>query len=207
MPGDREVLPAQHAPAGQLGDREPVDGLLEIGDGDPSDLRPPELSPPVPMSSAGAGCLNGDQPPAWTEPPMTTITATLAPRHSTSRAASAGLWTLQVLLAAVYAFSAFGKLTADAQNVAGFEAMGLGVPGMYVIGALELAGAIAMFVPALTGLAATCFVALMVGAVILTWAIGGGALVAIPATVGVVAAVVAWGRRDGTRRLVAHLRG
>jgi hypothetical protein len=42
--------------------------------------------------------------------------------------------------------------------------------------------------------------------VIITWAIGGGALVAIPATVGVVAAVVAWGRRDSTRRLIADLR-
>ena len=124
----------------------------------------------------------------------------------TSRAAGAGLWTLQVLLAAVYAFSAFGKLTAEAQNVAGFAAMGLGNTGMYVIGALELAGAIGMFVPALTGLAAACFVALMVGAVALTLAIGGGALVAIPATVGVVAAVVAWGRRDSTRRLVERLR-
>ena len=135
-----------------------------------------------------------------------TATTLPAPRTSTARAASAGLWTLQVLLAAVYAFSAYGKLTAEAQNVAGFEAMGLGATGMYIIGTLELAGAVAMFVPALTGLAATCFVALMVGAVVLTWAIGGGALVAIPATVGVVAAVVAWGRRDSTRRLVARLR-
>ena len=134
---------------------------------------------------------------------MTAIPATTTP--TTSRAANIGLWTLQVLLAAVYAFSAFGKLTAEAQNVAGFAAMGLGNTGMYVIGALELAGAIGMFVPALTGLAAACFVALMVGAVALTLAIGGGALVAIPATVGVVAAVVAWGRRDSTRRLVARL--
>ena len=124
----------------------------------------------------------------------------------TSRAASAVLWVLQVFLAAVYAFSAFGKLTAEAQNVAGFEAMGLGVTGMYVIGALELAGAVAMFVPRLTGLAALCFVALMTGAVIMTLAIGGGALAAIPATVGVVAAIVAWGRRDSTRRLVASVR-
>jgi uncharacterized membrane protein YphA (DoxX/SURF4 family) len=127
-------------------------------------------------------------------------------RPTISRAANIALWTLQVLLAAVYAFSAYGKLTADAQNVAGFEAMGLGIPGMYTIGALELAGAIAMFIPRLTGLAALCFVALMIGAVIITAAIGGGALVAIPATVGVVAAVVAWGRRDSTRRLVAQLR-
>ncbi len=135
----------------------------------------------------------------------TDLTAT-AFTPSTSRAAHVGLWTLQVLLAAVFAFSAYGKLTADAQNVAGFDAMGLGVGGMYAVGALELAGAIAMFVPRLTGLAALGFVALMVGAVILTAMIGGGALVAIPATVGALAAVVAWGRRDSTRRLHAQLR-
>jgi uncharacterized membrane protein YphA (DoxX/SURF4 family) len=134
------------------------------------------------------------------------MTATTAPLPTTGRIANIGLWTLQVLLAAVYAFSAFGKLTAEAQNVAGFQAMGLGNTGMYIIGALELAGAIAMFVPRLTGLAALCFVALMTGAVIMTLAIGGGALAAIPATVGVVAAVVAWGRRDSTRRLVASVR-
>jgi uncharacterized membrane protein len=143
--------------------------------------------------------------PATTDPATATATATAA-RPSTSRAGNAGLWVLQVLLAAVYAFSAFGKLTAEAQNVAGFEAMGLGAAGMYAVGALELAGAIAMFVPRLTGLAALCFVALMIGAMILTAMVGGGALVAIPATVGAVAAVVAWGRRDSTRRLVARLR-
>ena len=135
----------------------------------------------------------------------TATTAAATPRRTRSRAANVALWTLQVVIAVIYAFSAFGKLTAEAQNVAGFEAMGLGAPGMYIIGLLELAGAIAMFVPALTGLAATCFVALMIGAVTLTWMVGGGALVAIPATVGVVAAVVAWGRRDSTRRLVTRL--
>jgi uncharacterized membrane protein YphA (DoxX/SURF4 family) len=138
---------------------------------------------------------------------MTAATApTTSTTTTTSRAANVGLWTLQVLLAAVYAFSAFGKLTAEAQNVAGFEAMGLGNTGMYIIGALELAGAIAMFIPVLTGLAATCFVALMIGAVIMTWSVGGGVLVAIPATVLVLAAILAWGRRDSTRRLVARFR-
>ena len=135
---------------------------------------------------------------------MTAAAATST--RTASRTGNVVLWTLQVLLAAVYAFSALGKLTAEAQNVAGFEAMGLGNTGMYIIGALELAGAIAMFVPVLTGLAATCFVALMIGAVVLTLMTGGGALAAIPATVGVVAAIVAWGRRDSTRRLVAQLR-
>jgi hypothetical protein len=136
---------------------------------------------------------------------MSAITIT-GPTTTTARVANVGLWTLQVLLAAVYAFSAYGKLTADPMQVAGAEASGLGTTGMYIIGALELAGAIAMFVPSLTGLAALGFVALMIGAVIITAALGGGALVAFPATVGVLAAVVAWGRRDSTRRLVALVR-
>ena len=132
---------------------------------------------------------------------------TAAAPRTISRRANVFLWVLQVLLAVVYASSSFLKLTASPENVAGFAAMGLGNAGMYIIGCLELAGAIAMFVPVLTGLAATCFVALMIGAVIATLAIGGGVLAAIPAAVLVVAAVVAWGRRDSTRRLVARLRG
>jgi uncharacterized membrane protein YphA (DoxX/SURF4 family) len=134
------------------------------------------------------------------------MTSTTSSPRTASRAANAGLWTLQVLLAAVYAFSAYGKLSENAQNVAGFEAMGLGMPGMYIIGALELAGAIAMFIPILTGLAALCFVALMIGAVTITLAIGGAVLALIPAVVGIVAAAVAWGRRDSTRTLVQRIR-
>jgi len=80
------------------------------------------------------------------------------------------------------------------------------MPGMYIIGALELAGAIAMFIPRLTGLAALCFVALMIGAVTITLAIGGGILVLMPAAVGVLAAIVAYGRRDSTKALAAQVR-
>jgi len=135
---------------------------------------------------------------------MTTTTATTAtPAGATSRAADAGLWALQALLAAVFAFSATGKLTADARNVAGFEAMGLGTTGMYLVGALELAGALAMFVPRLTGPAAVGFVALMTGAVVITVTMfGPSLLVAIPAGVGVLAAMVAHGRRESTRALL-----
>ena len=67
-----------------------------------------------------------------------------------------------------------------------------------------------MFVPRLTGLAALCFVALMVGPVTITWAmIGGGALVALTITLGVVpqwslgagaTARAAWSRRCATDR-------
>lgn len=123
-----------------------------------------------------------------------------------SRTANVALWVLQVLLAAVFAFSAVLKLSAEAQNVAGFEAMGLGMTGMYIVGALELAGAIALLVPRLMGLAALCLVALMIGAVTLTWVIAGPSLAAIPAVVGIAVAVVAWGRRSHLAALVALAR-
>ena len=43
----------------------------------------------------------------------------------------------------------------------------------------------------------------VIGAVTITLAMGGGVLALIPAVVGIVAAVVAWGRRDSTRALVS----
>lgn len=136
------------------------------------------------------------------------MTITTTPTSTpTSRIGAVALWTLQVLVAATFAFSAVLKLSAEAQNVAGFEAMGLGTTGMYVIGALELAGALALFVPRLMGLAAVCLVVLMVGAVTITWAMFGPGLIAIPAVVGVAAAVVAWGRRSHLTALVALARG
>lgn len=134
---------------------------------------------------------------------MTTLPAS---RTTTVRAAHTGLWVLQVLLAAVYLFSAAGKLAADPTNVAGFAAMGLGTTGMYLVGVVEVAGAIGLLIPRLTGLAATCLVLHMALAVILTLAIGGGLLALIPATVLVLVAIVAWGRRDSTLALITWLR-
>ncbi len=133
---------------------------------------------------------------------MTTTAATTTAR----RAAHVALWVLQVLLAATYLSSAFGKLTADPLQVAGFELMGLGTGGMYAIGVLEVLGAIGLLIPRITGLAALGLVALMIGAVILTAVFVGGAMVAIPGTVGVLVAIVAWGRRQSTADLVALVR-
>lgn len=135
---------------------------------------------------------------------ITATTSTTTTSTTRRRIASVAVWTLQVLVAATFAFSAVLKLSAEAQNVAGFEAMGLGMTGMYVLGALELAGAIALFVPRLMGLAALCFVVLMVGAVAITWAMFGAGMIAVPAAVGIASAVLAYARRDSTRALFAR---
>ncbi len=122
------------------------------------------------------------------------------------RAASIALWTLQVTTAAVFVMAALPKLTADPMAVAGFTAMGFGATGMFVIGLLEVAGAIGLLIPRLTGLAALCLVALMIGAVTVTVLMLGISMVAVPAVVGVLAAIIAWGRRRSTVELVTLVR-
>lgn len=136
-----------------------------------------------------------------------TETTTLQPTRQggRSRAANIGLWVLQVLAAAVFVFAGLPKVMADPMQVAGFAQMGLGNIGMYTVGALELAGAVAILVPGLAGLAAVCFVALMIGAIVtVLLTMGLTPLVAVPAAVEVLVAVVAWGRRDSLARLVSR---
>jgi uncharacterized membrane protein YphA (DoxX/SURF4 family) len=134
----------------------------------------------------------------------TTRPATARPATPTARrrVANVALWVLQVLTAAIFVTAAVAKLSSEPQSVAGFNEMGLGDAGRYVIGGLELAGAVALLIPILSGLAGLAFVALMVGAVILTAAFDAG-MVAVPASVLVLVTVIAWARRDRTAQLIA----
>jgi uncharacterized membrane protein YphA (DoxX/SURF4 family) len=137
-----------------------------------------------------------------TAPATTTTTAPARP----GRAANIALWTLQVLTAAVFVFAAIPKITADPMAVAGFAMMGIGPTGMLTIGLLELAGAIALFIPRLTGLAALCQVALMIGAVTTTLVYMDPAMAVMPAIVLVVVAVIAYARRRSTVELITFVR-
>ncbi|MGI8816581.1 MAG: DoxX family protein [Pseudonocardia sp.] len=123
-----------------------------------------------------------------------------------SRAANLALWALQALLGALFVFSGSVKVTADPQTVAGFAQMGLGNAGIYLIGGLELEGAVALLIPGLAGFAALCLVALMVGAVVATvLTMGLSPLLTIPVVALIVAAIIAWGRRRDTVELVRLL--
>ena len=122
------------------------------------------------------------------------------------RRGNVALWCLQVLCAGVFVMAAIPKLTADPQAVAGFAALGLGTTGMYVIGALELAGAIGLLIPRLAGPAGLGLVALMIGAVLSTLLLVGAAMVAFPLAVLVLVAIIAWGRRRSTADFIALAR-
>lgn len=137
---------------------------------------------------------------------MSTTTATEASPAARPTARRWALVVLQVLLAALYLFSGLGKVSLDPANVAGFAMMGIGPAGVVALGVVELAAVVGLLIPRLAGLAATCCVALMVGAVTMTAATMGGALIALPAVVLVLVAVVAWARRRETAALVRHPR-
>lgn len=146
-----------------------------------------------------------------TEPTVTDTTVTNATASKSSakgRAGHVSLWVLQVLGAAMFAFTGVLKVTGDPATVAGFEAMGLGVAGMYIVGVLEIAAAVGLLLPGVAGFAGLCLVALMVGATIATIAtMGLSPLVALPAATLIVVTVIAWGRRHTTVKFANALLG
>jgi uncharacterized membrane protein YphA (DoxX/SURF4 family) len=111
------------------------------------------------------------------------------------------LWILQVLLACVFVFSGSFKLMLPLEVVQ----QQLPLPGAFIrfIGSVEVLGAIGLILPALlrirpslTPLAAAGLVILMTGATVLTPGLTGGeyAAAVLPLILGVLAAVVAYGR-------------
>lgn len=117
-----------------------------------------------------------------------------------SRGLNIALWVLQVVTAVAFVMSAFAKFSGSPQAVGVFQAMGSGDWLVYLVGALELVGAIGLLIPRLCGLAATAFVALMVGALVTHAVVGGPALPA--AVLLILSAILAWALRHRTMELL-----
>lgn len=118
------------------------------------------------------------------------------------RRARLALRGLQVLLALFYAFaSALPKLIAHPSAAEGFNEMGWGSTGMYSIGVLELAGAVALLIPVLSSVAAVSLGALMVGAFITQVTVFGGENAATPLILILPLALIAWARRRDAAEL------
>lgn len=136
----------------------------------------------------------------------TGITATAKPARR--RAVNVTLWVAQIALAAAFVFVSMPKLLGDPTAVAMFHVIGFGQWFRYLTGACELAGAIGLLIPRLSGLAATGLVGLMIGATLTNLFLVPGMQAAAGVTVllGAVFAVIAWLRRDRTVALAATLK-
>ncbi|MFH9015770.1 DoxX family protein [Streptomyces sp. NPDC017943] len=123
------------------------------------------------------------------------------------RRARIALRALQILLALFYAVaSALPKLIGHASAAESFDRLGWGSAGMYTIGALELAGAIALLTPVLQSVAAMALGALMVGAFVVQVTVFDGQNAATPLILLVPLAFIAWARRGHNADLLRLLR-
>lgn len=125
-------------------------------------------------------------------------------RGRRTRAANVLLWSVQVLLALLFLFAGAVKLRMPAAVLEQFT----GVPGafMKLIAVAEISGAIGLVLPGLlrikrflTPLAAAGLVTIMSGAVTLMATRGPAGPALMPLTVGILAALVAHGRREWTQ--------
>jgi uncharacterized membrane protein len=112
-----------------------------------------------------------------------------------------------VLLALFYAVaSALPKLIAHPSAADAFAEMGWGNAGMYTIGVLELAGAIALLVPVLQSVAAVALSGLMVGAFVVQVSYFDGENAATPLILIIPLALIAWARRGQNAQLLRWVR-
>jgi putative oxidoreductase len=122
-------------------------------------------------------------------------------RPAARRGKAAVVWAVQVLLAVQFAAGGLLKVAGDDVMVALFTDIGAGQWLRYLVGALELAGALGLLVPRLAGPAALGIVGLMAGATV-TNVVILGISPAVPLVFLLLGAVVAWSRRDRTQDLV-----
>ncbi|NEC87029.1 DoxX family protein [Streptomyces sp. SID12501] len=147
-----------------------------------------------------------------TSAPATSLTSAESESESVSvsargRRARIALRALQVVLALFYGFaSALPKLIAHPSAAESFDKMGWGSAGMYTIGLLELAGAVALLIPVLQSVAAMALSALMVGAFIVQVAVFDGQYAATPLILIVPLALIAWARRGHNAELLRLVR-
>ncbi len=98
-----------------------------------------------------------------------------APTNVLSTTPSRGLvlatWLPRIVLAVVFLGAGMAKVSGDPAMIAMFDQIGAGQGLRYLVGGLELAGAIGVLIPRLCGLAAIGLVLLMVGATVTNLAV------------------------------------
>ena len=119
-------------------------------------------------------------------------------RTTRSRGVAVLSWLPRIVLALVFAGAGFSKIAGDPAMVTLFADIGAGQGLRYVVGALELAGAIGVLVPRFCGLAAAGLALLMIGATIVNVAVLGVSPV-FTLFLFALAAVTVWLRRHQLR--------
>jgi uncharacterized membrane protein YphA (DoxX/SURF4 family) len=122
-----------------------------------------------------------------------------------SRIARIAIFAARLVLAAVFVQAAFAKLTLNDQAVAGFSQLG-GIPMLIFVGLLEVAGAIGLVVPVLSGFASIGTSALLLIITLVSASLLGAAATVLPAGCLVLSLAIVYLQRHQTVRLARWLR-
>ncbi|MDP5311264.1 DoxX family protein [Streptomyces poriferorum] len=155
-----------------------------------------EITTPVSPSAAPAS------PSAAAGPASASASAATGRRGRGAVALSVSRYVLALFLG----FSGIAKLIAHESAIESFDRMGWSHGAMYVIGGLETAGAVALLIPVLAGVAAIAFCGLLAGASVVQLTLLDPPNAVMPAVLVVVMVLIARDRRDGTAALVARVR-
>ena len=117
-------------------------------------------------------------------------------------AARVALWITQLVLAATFLFAGGSKLAGAPKMVELFAAIGWGQWFRYVTGAIEIIAAVALLIPSAALFGAMLLVPTMIGAVIANLFLGQSP--AVPFVLLLVAAAVAWSRRNQLQRVFSR---
>ena len=121
------------------------------------------------------------------------------------RAIGIALWAVQAMLAVQFVGAGALELGGAPEMVAMFTAIGVGQWLRYLVGTLEVIGAVGLLVPRLSGLAAIGLVCVMIGATATNlFVIDYSPLP--PLAYLAVSALIAWGRWPATRAAAVQLR-
>lgn len=132
-------------------------------------------------------------------------TASRATQNTPSRSAyvrRVALWGAQLVLAAMFLFAGGSKLAGAAAMIALFDAIGVGHWFRYLTGAIECGAAIALLFPSTAVFGALLIVPTMLGAAATNGWLGQSPVV--PLGLLLVAATIAWSRRDQLYRLLSR---
>jgi putative oxidoreductase len=120
------------------------------------------------------------------------------------RAVRVALWVLQILLALQFAMAGLAKVFGAPAMVEMFATIGVGQWFRYLVGALEIAGAVGVLIPRHSSLAALGLLCLMAGAVATNLFVLGASPL-LPIVLALLSGLVAWGRWPQIRSLTDKL--
>jgi putative oxidoreductase len=118
------------------------------------------------------------------------------------RVAIIALWVTQIALAAMFLFAGGSKLVGAPAMIDLFAAIGLGQWLRYVTGAIEISAAVALLIPSAAPFGAILLVPTMFGAATANLFIGQSP--AVPLVLLLLAAAVAWTRRNQLKGVFSH---